>query len=32
VIGFMSQVRFDPDMAAELFVLEPQGEDRAPEG
>jgi uncharacterized protein YbcI len=32
VIGFMSQVHFDPDMAAEVFVLEPQGEDRAPEG
>jgi uncharacterized protein YbcI len=32
VIGFMSQVHFDPGMAAEIFVLEPQGEDRAPEG
>lgn len=32
VIAFMSQVHFDPDMAAEVFVLEPQGEDRAPEG
>jgi len=32
VIAFMSQVCFDPDMAAEVFVLEPQGEDRAPEG
>jgi uncharacterized protein YbcI len=32
VIAFMSQVSFDPDMAAEVFVLEPQGEDRAPEG
>lgn len=31
VIAFMSQVCFDPDMAAEVFVLEPQGEDRAPE-
>ena len=31
VIAFMSQVSFDPDMAAEVFVLEPQGEDRAPE-
>jgi uncharacterized protein YbcI len=31
VIGFMSQVHFDPDMAAEVFVLEPQEEDRAPE-
>jgi len=31
VIAFMSQVHFDPDMAAEVFVLEPQGEDRAPE-
>jgi uncharacterized protein YbcI len=32
VIAFMSQVCFDPDMSAEVFVLEPQGEDRAPEG
>jgi uncharacterized protein YbcI len=32
VIAFMSQVCFDPDMAAEVFVLEAQGEDRAPEG
>ena len=32
VVAFMSQVHFDPDMAAEVFVLEPQGEDRAPEG
>jgi uncharacterized protein YbcI len=32
VIAFMSQVHFDPDMAAEIFVLEPQAEDRAPEG
>lgn len=31
VIAFMSQVHFDPDMAAEVFVLEPQAEDRAPE-
>src|SRR5689334_5712242 len=31
VIAFMSQVHFDPDMAAEVFVLEPQEEDRAPE-
>jgi uncharacterized protein YbcI len=31
VIAFMSQVCFDPDMAAEVFVLDPQGEDRAPE-
>jgi uncharacterized protein YbcI len=31
VIAFMSQVCFDPDMAAEVFVLEPHGEDRAPE-
>jgi uncharacterized protein YbcI len=31
VIAFMSQVCFEPDMAAEVFVLEPQGEDRAPE-
>ena len=31
VIAFMSQVHFDPDMAAEVFVLEPEGEDGAPE-
>jgi uncharacterized protein YbcI len=31
VVAFMSQVHFDPDMAAEVFVLEPQEEDRAPE-
>jgi uncharacterized protein YbcI len=29
VVQFMSQVAFDPDMAAEIFVLEPNGEDRA---
>jgi len=27
VIAFMSQVHFDPDMAAEIFVLEPEGKD-----
>ena len=27
VIAFMSQVHFDPDMAAEIFVLEPEGND-----
>jgi uncharacterized protein YbcI len=33
VIQFMSQVAFDPDMAAEIFVLEPgPTEDSAPEG
>ena len=32
VIGFMSQVTFEPDVAAEVFVLEPQGEDGASEG
>jgi uncharacterized protein YbcI len=31
VIAFMSQVCFEPDMAAEVFVLEPEGDDRAPE-
>lgn len=25
VIAFMSQVHFDPDMAAEIFVFEPNG-------
>lgn len=29
VIQFMSQVAFDPDMAAEVFVLEPEGDDTA---
>ena len=30
VIAFMSQVHFDPDMAAEIFVLEPrEGENGA---
>jgi uncharacterized protein YbcI len=29
VIAFMSQVHFDPDMAAEVFVLDPQEEDGA---
>jgi uncharacterized protein YbcI len=28
VIAFMSQVHFDPDMSAELFVLEPRGDER----
>ena len=27
VIGFLSQVTFEPDIAAEVFVLEPQEED-----
>lgn len=31
VVAFMSQVHFDPDMAAEVFVLEAKGEDRASE-
>jgi uncharacterized protein YbcI len=31
VVAFMSQVTFDPDMAAEVFVLEPHAEDRTPE-
>lgn len=31
VIAFMSQVHVDPDIAAEIFVLEPLGADRAPE-
>ena len=32
VIAFMSQVHFEPDMASEVFVLEPEGDDRAAEG
>ena len=31
VLAFMSQVCFDPDMSAEIFILEPEGDDRAPE-
>ena len=31
VIAFMSQVHFDPDMAAEIFVLAPEGDDGAAE-
>ncbi len=31
VIAFMSQVHFEPDLAAEVFVLEPRGADQAPE-
>ena len=31
VVAFMSQVTFDPDMAAEVFVLEPDAADRTPE-
>ena len=31
VIAFMSQVHFEPDLAAEVFVLEPSGADQAPE-
>ena len=27
VIAFMSQVHLDPDMAAEVFVLSPDGEE-----
>ena len=29
VVAFMSQVHFDPDMAAEIFVLEPAKTDAA---
>ena len=32
VIAFLSQVHFDPDLSQETFVLEPEGEDAAPEG
>jgi uncharacterized protein YbcI len=31
VIAFMSQVHIEPDMAAEIFVLAPEGGDQAPE-
>jgi uncharacterized protein YbcI len=30
VTAFMSQVHIDPDMAAEIFVLEPQDTDNSP--
>ena len=29
VVAFMSQVHFDPDLAAEIFVLEPESRDSA---
>ena len=29
VVAFMSQVHFDPDLAAEIFVLEPTTSDKA---
>jgi uncharacterized protein YbcI len=32
VIAFMSQVHIAPDFAAEIFVLEPENSDQAPEG
>ena len=32
VTAFKSQVHFDPDMAAEIFVLAPEADDTAPEG
>jgi uncharacterized protein YbcI len=32
VIQFMSQVAFEPDMAAEIFVLEPEAGERVEEG
>ena len=31
VVGFLSDNHYDPDLAVEVFVLEPQGDDRAPE-
>jgi uncharacterized protein YbcI len=32
VRAFLSQVTFDPDISVEVFVLEPDGADPAPEG
>lgn len=32
VLAFMSQVHFDPDMAAEVFVLRPEGDDETRDG
>ncbi len=29
VVAFMSQVHFAPDMAAEMFILEPDGAEQA---
>lgn len=29
VIQFMSQLAFDPDVAAEVFALKPEGDDAA---
>jgi hypothetical protein len=31
VLAFMSQASFERDMSAEIFILEPEGDDRAPE-
>ena len=31
VIAFLSQVHFDPDLSAEIFVLEPESGDAVPE-
>jgi uncharacterized protein YbcI len=31
VIAFMSQIHIDPDMAVLVFVVDPQGDDRAAE-
>jgi hypothetical protein len=31
VVAFLSQVHFDPDISAEIFVLEPEAADAAPE-
>jgi hypothetical protein len=31
VIAFLSQVHIDPDIAAEIFVLEPEAADAAPD-
>jgi uncharacterized protein YbcI len=31
VVAFLSQVHFDPDLSAEIFVLEPQAQDTSAE-
>jgi len=31
VVAFMSQVHFEPDIACEIFVLEPRGDEAEPE-
>jgi uncharacterized protein YbcI len=32
VVGFLSQVHLDPDLAVETFILEPDGDERTAVG